>query len=94
MRSCLEKPFPSRRAIDYPTFFKRGSYVQRRRVVTPFTSEEIEKLPLKHNARKDPSFVIERWVIDTVELPRLSSIENSVDVVIWGKEPKLKSPVI
>jgi len=73
--------------------FKRGSYVQRRRVVTPFTSEEIEKLPIKHNARKDLSFVIERWVIDTVELPRLSSIENSVDVVIWGKEPKLKSPV-
>ena len=59
-----------------------------------FTSEEIEKLPLKHNARKDPNMVIERWVIDTVELPRLSSIENSVEVIVFGDEPKLKSPVI
>ena len=79
---------------DYPTFFKRGTYVQRKRVVTPFTSEEIEKLPQKHNARKDPNFAIERWIIDIVELPRLSSIENSVDVIIWGKEPKIKSPVV
>jgi tRNA(His) 5'-end guanylyltransferase len=79
---------------DYPTFFKRGTYVQRRRVLTPFTSEEIEKLPQKHNARKDPNFAIERWVIDIVELPKLSSIENSVDVIIWGKEPKIKSPVV
>jgi tRNA(His) 5'-end guanylyltransferase len=79
---------------DYPTFFKRGTYVQRKRVVTPFTSEEIEKLPAKHNARKDPNVVIERWVVDTVELPRLSSIENSVGVIVFGEEPKLKSPVI
>jgi tRNA(His) guanylyltransferase len=79
---------------DYPTFFRRGSYVQRKRVLTPFSTEEIERLPAKHNARKDPSMLIERWVIDVVELPKLSSIENSVDVIIWGKEPKLKSPVI
>jgi hypothetical protein len=38
--------------------------------------------------------VIERWVVDTVELPRLSSIENSVGVIVFGEEPKLKSPVI
>jgi hypothetical protein len=62
--------------------------------VTPFTTEEIEKLPAKHNARKDPNYVVERWVIDTVELPRLSSIENSVEVIVFGEEPKLKSPVI
>lgn len=78
---------------DYPSFFKRGTYVQRKRVVTPFTSDEIEKLPAKHNARRDPNFLVERWVIDRVELPKLSSIENSVDVILWGKEPKLKSPV-
>ena len=79
---------------DYPTFFKRGTYVQRRRVVTPFTLEEIEKLPSKHNARKNPNVVIERWVVDTVELPKLSSIENSVGVIVFGEEPKLKSPVV
>ena len=79
---------------DYPTFFKRGTYVQRKRVLTPFTAEEIERLPAKHNARKDPGMLIERWVIDVVELPKLSSIENSVGVIVFGEEPKVKSPVI
>jgi tRNA(His) 5'-end guanylyltransferase len=79
---------------DYPTFFKRGTYVQRKRVLTPFTAEEIERLPAKHNARKDPNMVIERWVVDSIELPKLSSIENSVDVIVFGEDPKLKSPVV
>lgn len=79
---------------DYPTFFKRGTYVQRRRVLTPFTSEEIEKLPLKHNARKDPKFMVERWVIDRVELPPLTKLENRVDVIVFGDDPKLKSSVV
>jgi len=77
---------------DYPAFFKRGTYVQRKRVLTPFTSEEIEKLPVKHNARKDPNYVIERWIVDRVDLPPLSKIENKSDVIIWGKDVELKSP--
>lgn len=79
---------------DYPAFFKRGTYVQRKRVITKFSSEEIEKLPLKHNARKDPNFMIERWVVDVIDIPPLMKVDNSVDVIIWGSEPKLKSPVI
>ncbi len=78
---------------SYPTFFKRGSYVQRKRVLTPFSVEEIERLPEKHNAKKDPNMLIERWVIDVVELPKLSSIENSVEVIVFGEKPKLKTPV-
>jgi tRNA(His) 5'-end guanylyltransferase len=77
---------------DYPTFFKRGTYIQRKRVLTPFTSEEIEKLPVKHNARKDPNYVIERWIVDRVDLPPLSKIENKSDVIIFGKDVELKSP--
>ncbi len=77
---------------DYPSFFKRGTYVQRRRTLTQFTAEEIEKLPAKHNAIKDPSYEIERWTIERVDLPPLSRIENRSDVIIWGKEPELKGP--
>ena len=73
---------------DYPSFFKRGTYVQRKRVFTTFSPEEIEKLPAKHNARKDPEYQIERWVVDKVELPPLSQIINKVDVIIWGKDPE------
>jgi tRNA(His) 5'-end guanylyltransferase len=71
---------------DYPSFFKRGTYVQRKRVLTPFTADEIDKLPAKHNARKDPNYVIERWVLDKVDLPPLSRIDNKVDVIIFGKD--------
>ncbi len=79
---------------DYPAFFKRGTYIQRKRVLIPFSKEEIEKLPAKHNARKNPNFLVERWVIDRIEMPPLNRVENSIDVIIWGNEPKLKSPVI
>lgn len=72
---------------DYPAFFKRGTYVQRKRVLTIFSTNELEKLPLKHNARKDPNFVVERWIIDEVKLPPISTIENKVDVIIFGKDP-------
>jgi tRNA(His) guanylyltransferase len=72
---------------DYPDFFKRGTYVQRQRVLAKFTTEELDKLPLKHNARKDPDMLIERWIVDEVKLPPLSRIENKVDVLIFGKNP-------
>lgn len=76
---------------DYPSFFKRGTYIQRRRVSTPFSVEEIEKLPPMHNARRNPDAVIERWVVDIVDLPPLGKIENKVDVILFGKDFKLKS---
>lgn len=72
---------------DYPDFFKRGTYVQRQRVMSKFTTEELDKLPLKHNARKDPDMLIDRWIVDEVKLPPLSTIQNRVDVVIFGKNP-------
>lgn len=75
---------------DYPSSFKRGTYVQRKRVFTKFTVEEIDKLPLKHNARKDPDFIIERWIVREIELPKLSSIKNSIDVILYGKDPIMK----
>ena len=72
---------------NYPSFFKRGTYIQRKKVLKPFTSEEIEKLPTKHNARKDPNFMVERWVIDKINLPPILKVDNKIDVIIYGKEP-------
>ena len=46
---------------DYPSFFKRGTYVQRRRISTKFTTLELEKLPPKHKAKTNPDLQIERW---------------------------------
>ena len=74
---------------DYPDFFKRGTYIRRKEVSTPFTAEEIEKLPLKHNARTNPGLVVVRHVVDSISLPPLTKISNREDVVFNGAEPML-----
>lgn len=72
---------------DYPSFFKRGTYIQRKRVLTKFTAEELEKLPAKHKARQNPDLMIERWVIDKLDLPPLMTIQNREELILFGSEP-------
>jgi tRNA(His) 5'-end guanylyltransferase len=72
---------------DYPSFFKRGTYIIRKKVNSCLSKEEIDILPEKHNARKNPNLSIERWVVDKVNLPPLSRIKNKVEVIIYGKDP-------
>jgi len=72
---------------DYPTFFKRGSYVQRRQVERSFTLEELEKLPAKHAARTVPNLKIVRSDVFHLDLPPLSKIENYIDVLFNGTNP-------
>lgn len=78
---------------DYPSFFKRGTYVQRKKVLTKFSAEEIEKLPSKHKAKIDPDLQIERWIVDRVDLPPISKIENRVGVILYGEDVKEKIDV-
>ncbi len=72
---------------NYPTFFKRGTYIRRREVRTPFTPEEITQLPPLHNARKNPSLVVVRHVVEQIELPVLTQIINREGVIFEGQEP-------
>lgn len=74
---------------DLPAKYKRGVYVKRIKTSKPFTSEEIESLPLKHQARKDPNLIIERSVIKVVEYPILNKIKNKVEVFFEDAEPIL-----
>jgi len=73
---------------DYPAFFKRGTYVQRRIVTKKFTMEELDKLPPKHEARKNPDLMVERTEIKEIEMPPFNKITNKVDVVFNGKDPQ------
>lgn len=75
---------------DYPSFFKRGTYVQRKVRTGKLTIEELEKLPPKHNARKNPDLVIERKYVETLDLPPLSKVVNKIDVIIYGKEYEIE----
>ena len=71
----------------YPAFFKRGTYVQRRKVFTAFTQDEIDSLPPLHQARTNPALTVERHEIRVLDLPPLSKIVNRVDVIFEGATP-------
>lgn len=76
---------------DYPPFFKRGTYLQRRTLTTPFTAEELETLPPKHAARTNPSLVVERSRWLTLDMPPFGRVANRADVIFAGAEPVVDS---
>lgn len=72
---------------DYPAAFKRGTFVQRRRVLRPFTAEELESLPPKHAARANPELTVERWRIASLDMPPFGTVTNREAVIFDGAEP-------
>lgn len=75
---------------DYPASFKRGTYIQKARVLRPFRADEIDKLPAKHAARHNPNLLIERHEVGVRELPPLAKIVNRSEVIFKAAEPVLK----
>lgn len=76
---------------DYLAAFKRGTYVQRRLVSTPFSAEEIESLPPLHDARKNPDLVVNRSVYPILDMPPFGTVTNREDVIFEGANPIVKS---
>lgn len=72
---------------DYPRHFKRGTFIQRRTLTTPFTAEELEKLPPKHHARTNPSLVVERTEYRELDMPPFGRVVNRPEVIFYGAEP-------
>jgi tRNA(His) 5'-end guanylyltransferase len=72
---------------DYPAFFKRGTYIQRRTVKRKLLPEDIEKLPPLHNAKKNPDLEIERHEYTVLDLPPLSKVRNRAEVLFFGAVP-------
>lgn len=75
---------------DYPAFFKRGTYVQRKKIVGKLSIDDLEKLPPLHNARKNPDLEVERTEYRRLDLPRMTQIKNRVGVIFFGEEPVLE----
>lgn len=72
---------------EYPTFFRRGTYVRRFETTKPFTTEELEALPPKHHARLNPGLVVTRHVIEEFDIKTpLARLANRVDVLFNGAE--------
>ena len=72
---------------DYPPFFKRGVYVQRKHKLLKFTPEELEKLPAQHEARRNPDLKIWRSEVVVVDMPPLAKVINREEVVFDGADP-------
>jgi len=72
---------------DYPAFFKRGTYVQRRVESIPFSAEELASLPAKHEARSNPGLLVERSVCVALDMPPLGSLANREAVIFDGAPP-------
>jgi tRNA(His) guanylyltransferase len=76
---------------DYPAFFKRGSFVQRRQVLKAYDAEELATLPAKHEAHANPQLEIERSEIATIEMPPFDKVINRVEVLFEGQPPEGRS---
>lgn len=71
----------------YPGFFRRGTFITRVAVSKPFTVEEIESLPPKHQARTNPNLMVTRHVLKELEVPSLARVSNRAAVLFEGAEP-------
>jgi len=80
---------------DYPDIFKRGAFVQRKKTIRKFTTNEIEFLPLRHEARTNPALVVERTDVVEIKMSKFSYVANRVEVVFEGADPVMPfySPV-
>lgn len=78
---------------DYEPRFKRGSHIQRRHVERAFTAEEIDLLPPKHAAHKNPSLTVLRSTITVLPMPPFSKVLNRVEVIFSAADPLVGSDV-
>lgn len=74
---------------DYPPFFKRGSFIQRATKNIPFSADEIDRLPAKHQARTNPELLISRSVVKEIDMPPFSQVINRVAVIFHGEDPQV-----
>ncbi len=72
---------------DYPAYFKRGQYIQIKAFRQKFTAEELKNLPPKHDAHKNPEMEFTRRRIVELQIPPLSKIQNSIEVLYEEANP-------
>lgn len=77
---------------DYPAFFKRGTFVQKKTVKSKLTVEEVDLLPEKHHARQNPDAEFDRSIFRTLDVPPFSQVTNRVGVLFRGEDPITNRP--
>lgn len=72
---------------DYPTFFKRGTYLARRTVQREISEDERLRIPEPH--RPAPATRVTRSQVVELDLPPIRRIVNATEVLFGGAEPTL-----
>lgn len=67
---------------DYPAWFKRGTFVQRKRVMAHLTDEELARIPEAHR----PTEPVERWIVRTLDMPSFRKVTNRAAVIFEGAD--------
>lgn len=73
---------------DFPAFFKRGSYLQRRTFDRALTDEERERIPEKH--RPPEGELVKRSHVVELDLPPVRQSANLTAVLFEGAEPEAR----
>lgn len=68
---------------DYPDFFKRGTFVQRRKREVMLTELELARIPEKNR----PTGPVERWKVEAVPMPSFRKVTNRKEVIFDGADP-------
>lgn len=76
---------------DYPDFFKRGTFIQRRKRLVTLTDEELSRIPEKH--RPPVGKQVERTHVIELPMPPFGKVTNRTGVVFNGEEPRTFEPV-
>lgn len=74
---------------DYPAFFKRGTFIQRRKVLRKLSIDEAAKmkLPPKHHFWTNPDLEQEVTEYTTLAMPAFTKVFNRLEVIYFGHEP-------
>lgn len=72
---------------NYPSFFKRGSFLQTKKVIRKFATKDLDKLPPKHQARSNPDLNVERMECFRIEMPPFTKVKNKIGVLFLGEDP-------
>lgn len=72
---------------DYPSFFKRGTFIQRRKRLRTMSEAELSDIPEKFR----PTAPVERTEVVQIDMPPFVKVTNRVGVIFMGSDPMIAS---
>lgn len=65
---------------------KRGTYIGKQIVKARLSAEQLKNLPPKHHAHKNPKMMVNRTILNVIDMPPINQVKNRVDVFFKGEK--------